>query len=732
MLKTFNPEREGKEIAAGRVVSQPISPEADISPTEILVAAWYRRWLIVLVVAAALLAGYYYAKSQTRLYTASTEVMLNLEQRGLEDLGAMMSGLSGDWREIESQQKVILSRNLIGNVVDALGLTEVPAYNPWLETEAIAAPPTGLADWLPLDAWRERFLPDWLPLGGDDRADPTAPPPAEKVRQSAIMHVIDQTTVEQSGDSLIFVISVTTPDPERSALIANAIADQYILNQIALKYEATEKAAVWLSNRVAELKEALEDAESAVADFRADNDLIDDEQLRALAARIVSLRQTRREVVDVRDAAQQRLAAIEAYMAAQQYGNVADVTNDPVLGNLAQTIAYAETENERATALARFGSELDGTLERLRREFAQSERSISSLDGLITEAEARRGRQSAARVRLAQLEREADAARVIYESFLSREKETSIQQGAQKADAVVIAEAWVPGAPSYPRTYRLLLVAMAAGIVIAGGIVAGLEALRQTFAEPDELERHTGRQILGLIPKFKLGWGMSVLEYISSRPNSPFVEGVRNLRTSIRFVTLDSGAKVVAFGSSVESEGKSTLSMALAQVSGTQSNSRVLLMDCDLRRRQSTRVLGGRGVPGMIAYFSDKAQLDDIIRRPDGAEFDVIFADRSPKITADIFSSRKFAELMDELRRRYDLIIIDTPPVLALTDARLIMSYVDLALFMVNYKKTRRRPLRAALKSLELSEVGRVALVFNQTDVRRSVGYYGTYYYGRK
>lgn len=735
MLNTPVTELRRGEAPPGQVsqAQNPVETD-DLSPSDVLLAIWERKFLVAMIVLAAAVAGHFYAKSETRIYTARADIMLNLAKDGGDDVTALVTGISGDWREIETQLQLILSRNLIGATVDALNLTETPEYNPWLAAQQVQEPVVALPGWLSLPEWLERRVPAGIPFVGRVREDVVPPqaPPQDEIRRYAIRKLIRQTRVEQSGDSLIIYLSVATPDPALSARLANAIAEQYIVNQIALKFEAAEKAAAWLSNRVVELRAAVEAADSAIAEFRAESELVNDDQLAALGTRLLSLRQTRREVVDLRDAARQRLAEIDALLSGGRYAEVADTAAAPGLEALAGAIENASTADARTAATARFQSELDGVTERLRREVAQSEKSIGRLNEMLAEIENRQSREGAARVRLAQLVREAEAARAIYETFLNREKESSIQQGTQSADAVVIAEAWAPDGPSYPQPTRILLISTAIGLLIACGAAVGLQVMRQIFSEPEELEAYTGRRILGLIPRFRMPWGMTVLDYVSSQPNSPFVEAVRNLRTSLQFTMIDSPSKVVAIGSSVEGEGKSTLTLALGQVAGTQANSRVLVLDCDLRRHRASSVLKGHGMPGVTAYVGGEAQLDDIILRPQQANFDVIFADRAPKITADIFASRRFAELIDELRDRYDLIIIDTPPVLALTDARIIMSHVNLAVFTVNWKKTRRRPLRAALRSLEISGVEKVALIFNRTNIRKSVGYYGKRYYGHK
>jgi capsular exopolysaccharide synthesis family protein len=379
--------------------------------------------------------------------------------------------------------------------------------------------------------------------------------------------------------------------------------------------------------------------------------------------------------------------------------------------------------------VARFNLELEAVKNRMKREVEQSEASLSKLAASIAELENRQTEKGSDLVLLRQLEREAEAASIIYETFLSRLKETSVQQGVHKADAIIISEARVPKGRSFPR-YRIVLgAALLIGLLLAALVVAILETLDQTFSTPDELERFTGLPVLGLIPNAPITARGNILKFAVSRPTSPFVEAVRNLRTSIQLTGVDGDVKVLALASSAESEGKTLLTMSLAHSSATQSNRKVLVMDCDLRRRRLTAELGGRGLPGIIGYFSGNKTIEEIIHPVENAGFDIMYADKSPKITADIFASVKFEKLIQELRKRYDLIIIDTPPVLALTDVRVIANYVDMVLFTVGWKRTRRKLVRAAMTALSMTKPKRIATVMNRMNIGKSIGYYGSYYY---
>ena len=711
------------------IAAQPSAPPSMVdqgsqsggATTDILSILWRRKFLIAAIVLIAVALGYLWAKSATPRYTASATLKLDVYQPGIADIESVVSGITGDTREVRSQLQILRSRLLLGRVVDALELHNDPEFNPRLRPVDTGTNYLSLSYWL----IQAGILPE------PPKERPQLPP--AETRERAIDALIARTTVIPVHFSFVFSVSVQTESPQKSAEIANVIADQYILNQIEVKYDATATAAGWLSNRVAELKTSLEDAEEAVAEHRATHELTSEQAVGQLSQRLISLRQTLAEVGQSRRDAEAKLIELRRLFDANELTEVAKLTGSIRLENLATTIEEngGPSAQRNQAAVVRFNAELQAVLNRLRREVTASEENISKLTASVTELELRQAEQSSNMVVLRQLEREAQAASLIYETFLSRLKETTVQEGVHKADAIVISKARIPTSRSFPRYRTVLAAALFIGLFIAGAIVVLLETIDQTFSTPEELERFTGLPLLGLIPNAPVSARSNILKYAISRPTSPFVEAIRNLRTSVQLSGVDGDVKVVALASATEGEGKTSLCLALGHSSATQANRKVLVLDCDLRRRRLTAALGGRGMPGIIGYFSGDKTIEEIIHRIDTAEFDVIFADKSPKITADIFASQKFADLIAVVRERYDFVIIDTPPVLALTDIRVISGLTDMLLFSISYKRTKRRLVRAGLSALAMTNPKRIAVVFNRMNIGKSIGYYGSYYYNK-
>ncbi|MEM6622340.1 MAG: polysaccharide biosynthesis tyrosine autokinase [Pseudomonadota bacterium] len=699
----------------------PAQSDTVAASTNLLTIVWRRKWLIAAIMTFFVVLAILWLRSATPMYSASTTIKLEVYQADIIDIESVVGGVTGDSREIRSQLQVIRSRNLMARVVDALDLTKDREFNPLLPKEPSA-------DGEESGGFSIGGVFRWI-FGSSNAERVTVPP--EEIRERAIDRLIAKVSVIPVHFSFVFTVAVKTTDPRKSALIANTIAEQYKLNQIETKYEGTEQATQWLSNRVAELKVTLEEAEAAVTAHTAEHEFLTDEAIDGVTQSLVALRTTRSDIVGSRDRNGPQLAELNRLIGEGDLIGAATLSGSIRLENLAKsimTLGGPEADGAQR-ALERFTTEMQAVTNRLERELAQSGANLQSVDRQIAELEEIQELQGAELVKLRQLEREAQAVSLIYETFLSRLQETTVQQGVHQADAIIISQARVPRAKSSPRLRTALGAAILLGLLVAAMVVAIVEMLDQTFSTPEEVEGYTGLPLLGIVPKAPLSARGNVLKYMLDKPSSAFVEGIRNLRTSIQLSGVDGDVKVVAMSSAGPGEGKTLLSAALAMSSATQQHCRVLLMDCDLRRRRLTLDMGGRGEDGLISYFAGKSSLDDIILTHETADFDVIYADKSPKITADIFASQKFATLMDQLRERYDMIILDTPPVLALTDIRVIATHVDLVMFSVSWKRTKRRLVRTALSLLTMNKSRRVAMVLNRTNIAKSIGYYGHYYY---
>jgi len=694
-----------------KLSAQAQSEDADVIDLGALLAAlWRGKWLIILVAAIAVLIGGYFAFFvATPLYRSTAVVILETREESIVNLDSVLGGLSGDTSVVNSEVEVLKSRGLMGKVVQRLDLTNDPEFNTALQTPKLSSRIKG---------GLSSRIKGLLRL-----SQPAAALPSEDVAKrttdSTIDTLLGKVSIRNVPASLVFQITVESEDAQKAARIADTIVDVYILNQLEVKFEATEQATSWLSDRVAELQVELEASEAKVKDFNADADLISVEALQGLERQLKELRDRVNSAAITEENARQRVAVLKA---ATSRSAQAEVANDAQLDRL---IARADTDPTTAQAFDTRFAQIE-----IRAELEAS-RALSQLRALRTsqaELEAQIERQSQDLITLQQLTREAEASRILYEYFLARLKETSAQQGIQQADSRILSNAVVPRNPSAPRESLILAISGMLGLMLGSGTVLLREARNNSFRSSRELEQHTGYTVMGQIPLIPARNRKSVLSYLAEKPTSAAAEAVRNLRTSVLLSNVDTPPKVILVTSSLPGEGKTNNSMALAQ-NLVGMGKKVLLIEGDLRRRAFGEYFEGVPERGLISVLSGEATLEDVLHHDSRLGADLLVGERTTTNAADLFSSESFRSFIRDMSARYDFLIIDTPPVLIVPDARVIAQVADAILFTVKWDSTSKQQVEEALHMFESVNQKVTGLILNQIDPKgmKRYGYGGKY-----
>jgi polysaccharide biosynthesis transport protein len=622
-------------------------PETAFDPITLARTLWRGKfWMLLAAAVLAALAWSYASIIAVPQYTARATIALDNRQAPMIDFQNAVSGLGTDQATINTEAEVLRSRDLIGQLVDELGLTLDPEFNPFL-----AAEPPG----------------DAPALGRDAAID----------RARAAISIANLRT------SYVFSITATSQSPEIAAGLANGLADIYIRNQSQTKAEALVAATSWLSDRVASLKIELQAAEAEIKHFEAKADLVSPQALEGLNRQVKETRERLAGLHETRDA-------------------------------LAARIADAQTApgSDATSRLARGSQSL---VPNLKTDLARTEAQIASLGRSLATLEASYGRQSEDLVALEQLDREAQALRAIYQHFLVRLQETSVQQGIQQPDSRVLSYAVRPDQPSEPVTSRIVALAAILGLILGGGAVVARESLRTGFRIGEEIESETGLTVIGQIPLIPVRKRHAVIDYLVDNPTSAAAEAVRNLRTSVLLSNLDHPPRVILSTSSLSGEGKTTTAIALAQnLSGL--GKQVLLIEGDIRRRVFCDYFDYEATTGLLSVLSGAARFEDVVQRIDRIGIDVLPGENSTANAADVFSSDRFAQFMADIRKRYDFIIIDTPPVLLVPDSRIIARLADAVLFTVKWDATSRTQVREAIRQFRIAGLSITGAILNLVD----------------
>jgi len=662
---------------------------------------WRAKWLIAFFAALSMAVGVVYLlRVAVPIYTATAVVAFDNREEQVTDLESVIAGLSSDQASINTEIEVIRSRQLLGKLVDDLILAADPEFNPSLQDVSL------------LDQ-----------AIADLRGRPARPDlDAEQSRDVAIEALNARLSVTNVRQSYVFRITVRTTSPRKSATIANGIADLYINDQLEVKREATETAIAFLTERAADLQVELEQSELRVKDFVASTELVSPEALALKNRQLKDLRDRVSAGEATQAALADRLSALREIKTSDDPLPAVQALDDRGLIASAERLANGELDR------ARFDVILDGMIARtesdLERERSQTEALRRSIAELADDIEA----QSSDLLSLQQLERESEANRLLYEYFLTRTKETAVQQGIQQPDARTLSPAPIPRSPSSPRKTLVLAMAMILG-GLAGCILAIVRELRQNKVRTaEDLESLTGATVLGQIPVAKIRRRKGLIDYIEKKPNSAFAETVRNLRTSVLLSNVDAPPRILMLTSSVPGEGKTTLSLSLAKnLSGL--GKKTLLIEADIRRRTFDQYFDTRNKPKLVdAVLSDEPIQDFAIEEPQ-LGVHLLFGGRSGINAADFFASDKFEAFMRRAREEFDYVVIDTPPVLAVPDARIIGQHADAILYAVHWDRTPRLQVQAGLRAFRDVQLRVSGTVLTQIDPKGMKRYgYGSSY----
>jgi succinoglycan biosynthesis transport protein ExoP len=697
--------------------AQPLSDDG-IDLGQLLRTLWRGKfWILISMLVAILVGGYYAYAVAVPLYSTTSVVTLENRQEQVVDFESVVSGLGGDQTSINTEVEILRSRALIKKLVIKLDLMSDPEFNISLRED------TGFSVSGVIDGVKNLLL---------GAPDPKPDPTEEQLLETVTTAVRSAISISNIRNTYVFNLRVTTEGAQKSKLMANTLADLYVLNQLDVKFEATQRATAWLSERVADLQVDLENSEARAKEFNAGTELISPEVLEGLNRQAKDTRERLKTTSDRITVVSARIADMQVALDGRDRAEMARLANNPTL---TQSLARVEAGTTPAEL---FDSQFEQiqrsetvSLSRLQTQAAGLKQSLVTIDGQIE-------RQSKDLVTLQQLTREAEAARSIYEYFLGRLKETSVQQGIQQADSRVLSQAVLPDVPSAPKKSRVLALSAILG-AIAG--VAGLllrEFMSNSFRSAQQLQSATGFTVLGQVPKFPGRKRRGVIEYLKEKPTSAGAEAIRNLRTSVMLSNVDKPPQVIMLTSSIPGEGKTTLSLALAQ-SFSGLNKKVLLIEGDLRRLVFSEYFEAEpNKKGLVSVLSGESTFEEAIRSIDIVGTDVLLGEKTQANVADLFESERFANLMELARSKYDIILIDTPPVLVVPDARTIAQHADSLLFAVRWDSTSQEQVAEGIRMLASVNIRPTGVVLSQIDMKgmKRYGYggqYGAYsQYGRK
>lgn len=678
----------------------------------------------------------------TPRYTAEASVMLEPRKTQVVDLQSVLSGLPVDSAVIRSEVEVLKSSTITEQVVRKLNLTAVPEYNARLRHPSVFAPISEAMAWV---------FSTVKPLLGIAEPSPDSKLDPEQADLLRTMRALSlRTDIVNDGRSYVLKIRVESESPKLAASLANAYAEAYLASQLEAKFEAVRRANNWLNEHLTELRGKVEATDRAVQVYKAQHNLT---QARGETVSVQQLSDLNTQLILAgADRAQKEsnLRQIQDQIRTGGVSAAVQVLASPLIQRLReQETDLLTQEAQLATKYkpahpaminikaqerdlqTKIEDEINKIVRGMAGELAAARAKEASLRESLQDLQKTTGQQGEVEVQLRQLEREAESNKTLYENFLNRFKQTSAQEDIQQADARLLATARIPSLPSFPQTRRLILMAFAGSALIGLLVAFTAERLDNGFRTGEQLEKLAQIPALGMVPD-ETKSGLSPIDTIIKKPISPYSEAIRTIRTALRYSRVDDPPRVVMVTSSLPAEGKSVFALSLAR-SVASSGGRALVIDCDLRRPSMASNLGVDAKPGLLGLFEEGASLESVLRVEAASGMHFIPSSPGTPNPQDLLGSKHMRAFIDAMRDQYDLIVLDTPPVLAVSDALILSHMVDTSMFLVRWGKTPRPVVLGALKTFRTNGSNLAGVVLSRVDFRRHASYgYGDagYYYG--
>ena len=678
------------------------------------------RFLIIGCFLGALVIGATLTLLMTPIYTAQATLQIDREAARIletEDVAPRENMMGGE-EFFQTQYGLLRSRSLAERVIESLGLA---GSNEALEAMGVEVP----------------------------EARGTAAAQAAQRKAAVLGALRSNLSVSPVRGSRLVAVGYDNPNPVVAARIANGFAENFIQSNLDRKFESSSYARAFLEERIAQTKERLESAERQLVAYAASQQIINvrepsegapsggaTESLTSnnLVALNSALARTRAE----------RVAAEERWRSAgtADLMTLPEVLQNPTIQRLTEQRALLDAEYQQKLSIyqpdypemmqlkARI-DEADGQIRTIagnirssiRSQYeiaANQERSLQAqVTGLTGDVLDLRDRSIQYNI----LQRELDTTRTLYEALLQRYKEVGVTGGVTSNNISIVDLATPPGAPSKPNMMLNMALAALLGLGLGGLAALILEALDETLATPDDVEKKLGVPVLGVVPLLDKGQGPTdALRDI----RSGFSEAYYSLRTALQFSTPDGAPTSLLVTSARPAEGKSTTAYAIA-LNLARVGKRVLLVDGDLRNPSMHRVVGVENERGMSNLLSGSADLAGVVQPTGQENLFFIPCGPLPPNPAELWGGDRLHQFLAEARNSFDHVIVDGPPVLGFADSPMLAAAVSGVLFALESRGTRRGQARGALKRLQVGRAHLLGAVLTKFSAKSTS--YGGYDY---
>jgi len=550
-------------------------------------------------------------------------------------------------------------------------------------------------------------------------------------------------TVSPQKNSNMVNISIDDIDPEKAAFLANSVASAYIDFNLEKRYFATKDAARWLMDQSLNLKKNLEDSEQILFNFKSDNNVLSttfEDKQTLLSSTITKLTNKLTDQEILKNSVTSKI---------EEYGKV-DVENpeatflkevsrdNSVVRDL--KIKYLETNSrleekekfygekhpvvmglkaENSNLLSALRVEVQGVIDSYKMELDTLENEMSKNRLMLKKAQKEAVALNKLDIDYSKLKREVETNKKLYDIVLERTKQADLSALLKNNNVRIIDKAKVPNVPIKPRKNLILLIGLIISAVFGFLVIFVVEFFDNRFRSFKEIEKISGKKIVGVIPRYNIEANNTVDEIVFDQKHKGHtIESMRALRTNIRLINPDKNLRTILVTSSVTKEGKTNISSNLA-VSYALAGKKTLLVDADMRKPRVNKVFNLDRKGGLCSIIVGDNTFEEVVRKDVLHGVDILTSGSIPVNPAELLESQRFLKVIEDLKARYDIIVFDSPPLNPVNDAVSIASHVDGVVLVVNIVSTSRDVFKISANRLTNPTINFIGPIVNKFDVEK-------------
>lgn len=694
---------------------------------EILLIFRRRKWLVFLLTCLGTGLAAFVASSIKPQYTADASVLIEgASSVPIEGISKVSNTLTTDPETMATQVNLMLRPPFISRIIDQLDLTNHPAFAP-AEESLLSTLMATLTPGQLTDKATAAFQAVANQIDGSPSKDATVDLDAIKGTDQEVAEVDDAAiyktfskrfVVSQVGESQVINIAFTSPDPKLAAAVVNTAANSYVAGQLETKLSKVNKVEEWTAKRLEELEAEVREAEAAIEVYRAERGLSNNQNMQARQVELIELSRELSEARAELTNLESKIAIVRDLENREEKEAVTSIISSPVMLQLrAQQLelekAYGElaetygTNHPRMQQIAQQQELLSGKIDAeitnmkldLERQAGLARQRVTLVQGELAGTRSDSYRQGTDEIRLRELEREADAARNLMQLFLEHYKSIDVQRAIIEPDAKVSSLAKPPRIPSSLSSKLYTILGFTISFTGSAIFALLLEILDRKVRSKKQIERLFRLKALGAVAyNEQTAKSRKPHLYIKTHPRSRYAEDLRLVYAAIRSGRPRKECQVIMVASALSGDGKTTFATSLA-TTAAQWRQKVLLMDLDLRHPSIGKVTGTKAKQGIVEIIEEDLYVHDAVVRAPG-DFDVLPVVLKPDNPANLMSSDEMRQLFRLLRKEYDWVIVDSAPMLAVSESRLVVDYVDDVVFCARWGKTPLSAISAALNIL--------------------------------